>query len=154
MGSASGGQGLLLALDHVGLAVPDLEAAIDFQTDVLGLVLTHREDNAEQGVAEAMLEPAAAGRAGRVQLLSPLKPDSALARFLDRSGPGMHHLAYQVDNVEHAAAVFRQRGLRLIYDSARPGTKGSLINFIHPKDAGGVLIELVQLPEIPRKDRT
>jgi methylmalonyl-CoA/ethylmalonyl-CoA epimerase len=154
MGSASGDEGLLLAIDHVGLAVTDLDAAIGFHTEVLGLALTHREVNLEQGVAEAMLEPAEARPAARIQLLAPLEPDSSLARFLDRSGPGMHHIAYQVLNVETAAAIFRRKGLWLLYDFARPGTKGSLINFIHPQDTGGVLIELVELPEIPRKDRT
>lgn len=135
----------LLGVDHVGLAVPDLEAAIVFHTEVLGLVLVHREENLDQGVAEAMLAaPGASEGETQVQLLAPLGPDSALSRFLDRAGPGLQQLAYRVRDVEEASAVLRRRGLRLLYDAARVGTRGSLINFVHPKDTGGVLIELVE----------
>ena len=140
----------LVAIDHVGLAVWDLEAAITFQTDIFGLVLLHRESNLDQGVAEAML--AVAGPDGepvpgtQVQLLAPLSGDSPLVRFLDRSGPGLQQLAYRVTDVAAASDVLRLRGLRLLYDAARVGTRGSLINFVHPKDAGGVLIELVESP--------
>jgi methylmalonyl-CoA/ethylmalonyl-CoA epimerase len=137
----------LLAVDHVGLAVADLEAAIAFHTEVLGLVVVHREQNREQGVAEAMLAPAHGPETGaQVQLMAPLDDGSALHRFLSRSGPGLQQLAFRVADVEAAAAVLRGRGLRLLYDSARPGTRGSLINFVHPKDTGGVLIELVEPP--------
>jgi methylmalonyl-CoA/ethylmalonyl-CoA epimerase len=148
---------LLLRLDHVGLAVPDLEAAIAFHTEVLGLELRHRETNPEQGVAEAMLAPVGVDdAAAQIQLLAPLTPDSAIARFLDRSGPGLQQLAFEVRDVADAAAQLRRRGLRLLYDSAKPGTSGSLINFVHPKDTGGVLIELVQVagrPEAPSRGR-
>jgi methylmalonyl-CoA/ethylmalonyl-CoA epimerase len=155
MSSAPGGEWILLAIDHVGLAVGDLEAAILFHTRVLGLELRHREDNLDQGVAEAILAPVGAGsQATRVQLVAPLTPESPLARFLDHSRAGMHHLAYLVTNVEWAAADYRRKGLRLLYDSARPGTNGSLINFVHPGDTGGVLIELVEVPDRPREDRT
>jgi methylmalonyl-CoA/ethylmalonyl-CoA epimerase len=137
---------LLLAVDHVGLAVPDLDAAIAFHTEVLGLELLHREVNEEQGVAEAMLAPAGtAAHDTQVQLLAPLNEKSPLSAFLDRSGPGLQQLAYRVADVEHAAAELRRRGLRLLYDSAKPGTRGSRINFVHPKDTGGVLIELVEV---------
>jgi methylmalonyl-CoA/ethylmalonyl-CoA epimerase len=149
---------LILGVDHVGVAVPDLEAAVAFYTGVLGLRELHREENPDQGVAEVML--AGTGRLGQddgpptqVQLLAPLSADSPLHRFLSRSGPGLQHLAYQVDDVAHATEVFRGKGLRLLYDSARPGTRGSRINFIHPKDTGGVLIELVELV-VPRNHRT
>ena len=135
--------GLLTAVDHVGIAVPDLDAAIAFYTDVLGLVLTHREDNVGQGVAEAMLATTGAGGT-QIQLLAPLGPDTTIGRFLERSGPGLQQIAYQVDDIESVTTSLRQRGLRLIYDSARPGTKGSRVNFIHPRETGGVLIELVQ----------
>jgi methylmalonyl-CoA/ethylmalonyl-CoA epimerase len=133
----------LTEIDHVGVAVSDLEAAIAFHRDVLGLTLQHREDNPGQGVAEAMLtahdgQPA-------VQLVAPLTPDSAVARFLDRRGPGLHHLAYRVPDLASASAVFRRRGLRLLYDLPRAGTRASLINFIHPKSTGGILIELVEV---------
>lgn len=137
----------LLAVDHVGLAVVDLDAAITFHTEVLGLVLVHREENSEQGVVEAMLTVGDPGGNGaQVQLLAPSGDNSPLRRFLDRSGPGLQQLAYRVADVEAASAVLRRRGLRLLYDSARVGTRGSLINFIHPKDTGGVLIELVETP--------
>ena len=132
----------LTAIDHVGVAVPDLDKAIAFYRDVLGLDLVHEETNEEQGVREAML---AVGDSGScVQLLAPLSPDSVIARFLDRNGPGLQQVAYRVADVEATAAALRDRGLRLLYDEPRRGTAGSRVNFIHPKDAGGVLVELVQ----------
>ena len=134
----------LLAIDHVGLAVPDLDAAIAFHTDVLGLVLLHREENVGADVAEAMLGPTADGGGAQVQLLAPLSPESPIARFLERSGPGLQQLAYRVADVDEASLVLRSRGLRLLYDAARNGTRGSRINFVHPADAGGVLVELVE----------
>jgi len=134
----------VVALDHVGIAVPDLDAAILFHTEVLGLVLVHREVNEEQGVAEAMLAPAGApAGAAEVQLLAPLDDGSAIATFLDRSGPGLQQLAYRVLDVDAACDELRTRGVRLLYDRPRAGTRGSRINFIHPRDAGGVLVELV-----------
>jgi methylmalonyl-CoA/ethylmalonyl-CoA epimerase len=139
--------GLLSALDHVGLAVSDLQAAIDFHTHVLGLELRHREDNTDQGVAEAMLAPADSDEAvTQIQLVAALTEDSPIARFISRSGPGLQHVAYRVRDVEAVAAELRRQGLRLLYDSAKPGTRGSRINFVHPKDAGGVLVELVEMP--------
>ena len=135
----------VVAVDHVGIAVPDLDAAIRFHTEVLGLVLVHREVNERQGVAEAMLA-APGGPAGgaEVQLLAPLHEASAIARFLDRSGPGLQQLAYRVTDVDAACAALRSRGVRLLYDRPEAGTRGSRINFVHPKDAGGVLVELVE----------
>jgi methylmalonyl-CoA/ethylmalonyl-CoA epimerase len=140
----------LLGIDHIGLAVADIEAAIAFHTTVLGLRLEHREDNSEQGVREAML--VAGDRPGtltRLQLIAPLTdsgtgPASSVARFLTRRGPGLHHLAYRVADLRAASAVLPRHGYRLLYDAPRGGTRGSLINFIDPKDAGGVLIELVE----------
>jgi len=104
--------------------------------------LAHEEVNEEQGVREAMM---AVGDSGScVQLLAPLSPTSAIAKFLDRSGPGLQQVAYRVRDVEAVSATLRERGLRLLYDAPRRGTAGSRINFVHPKDAGGVLVELVQ----------
>lgn len=141
----------VLGVDHVGIAVADLDAAIRWHTDVLGLELRHREDNPEQDVAEAMLAPPGSTEAGaQIQLLAPLSPQSPIARFLDRSGPGLQQLAYRVADVEATANVLRGKGLRLLYDAPRRGTGGSMINFIHPRDTGGVLIELVQPPGHPR----
>jgi methylmalonyl-CoA/ethylmalonyl-CoA epimerase len=134
----------LVGIDHVGIAVPDLDAAIAFHTGVLGLEVVHREENREQGVAEAMLAARGATGGTRLQLLAPLTEQSTIARFLERSGPGLQQLAYRVEDIDHATSVLRVKGLRLLYDSARAGTEGSLINFVHPKDTGGVLIELVQ----------
>jgi methylmalonyl-CoA/ethylmalonyl-CoA epimerase len=141
-----GGVPGVVAVDHVGIAVPDLDAAIRLHTEVLGLVCVHREVNEAQGVVEAMLAaPGAPEGAAQVQLLAPVDPSSAIARFLDRSGPGLQQLAYRVLDVERAASELRARGLRLLYDRPRPGTRGSRINFVHPKDAGGVLVELVEV---------
>jgi methylmalonyl-CoA/ethylmalonyl-CoA epimerase len=138
-------------IDHVGIAVPDLDEAIAFYARTFDLRAVHREENEEQGVAEAMLQVSADPDASMIQLLAPLRPDSAIGRFLDRSGPGVQQVAYTVDDVEAAAATLRDRGLRVLYDRPRRGTAGSLVNFVHPKDAGGVLIELVQpAPDRPK----
>ena len=136
---------LFLAIDHVGVAVPDLDAALDFYRDTYGMTVLHEETNAEQGVREAMVGIGAASRGAAVlQLLAPLHEDSTIARFLDRSGPGLQQLALRVTDVDEASAALRARGLRLLYDEPRRGTAGSRINFVHPKDAGGVLVELVE----------
>jgi methylmalonyl-CoA/ethylmalonyl-CoA epimerase len=134
--------GLFTAIDHVGVAVPDYDAAIAFYRDAFGLRVVHEEVNEEQGVREAML--AVGDGDTRVQLLAPLTPESAIARFLDRSGPGLQQVAYRVADVEAVSAALQGRGLRLLYDRPRRGTAGSRINFVHPKDAGGVLVELVE----------
>jgi methylmalonyl-CoA/ethylmalonyl-CoA epimerase len=137
---------LFTAIDHVGIAVPDLDEAMAFYRDTFGMETVHEETNEEQGVREAMVavgdpnDPAGSC----IQLLAPLSPESTIAKFLDRSGPGMQQLAYRVDDVEAVADVLRQRGVRLLYDAPRRGTSGSRVNFVHPKDAGGVLIELVE----------
>ena len=133
---------LFSKIDHVGIAVPDLDAAIAFYRDLLGIESVHEEVNVEQGVREAML--VVGDGTSRIQLLAPLRPDSAIGRFLDKSGPGIQQLAYTVDDVEAVSAVLRERGLRLLYDAPRRGTANSRINFIHPKDAGGVLVEIVE----------
>ena len=133
----------IAAIDHVGIAVPDLEVAIAFHTGVLGGVMVHRERNEEQGVEEAMI---AFGSGAQVQLLAALSDESTIARFLDRNGPGLQQLAYRVADVRAAADAARAAGIRTLYDEPRRGTGGSSINFLHPKDAGGVLVELVQPP--------
>jgi methylmalonyl-CoA/ethylmalonyl-CoA epimerase len=143
--------GLLRAVDHVGVAVADLDAAIAFHTQVLGLVLVHREENRDADVAEAMLAVPGAEHGTQVQLLAALTPESPIARFLDRSGPGLQQLAYEVSDVRRAAERLRERGLRLLYDVPRPGTRGSLVNFVHPHDTGGVLVELVEPAPHPHR---
>jgi methylmalonyl-CoA/ethylmalonyl-CoA epimerase len=133
---------LFTAIDHVGIAVPDLDEAITFYRDTFGMRLAHQEVNEEQGVREAMM---AVGDSGScIQLLAPLSEESTIAKFLDRSGPGIQQMAYRVNDVEQVSAILRERGLRLLYDAPRRGTSDSRINFIHPKDAGGVLVELVE----------
>jgi methylmalonyl-CoA/ethylmalonyl-CoA epimerase len=128
-------------IDHVGIAVPDLDEAIAFYKRAFGLKVVHEEVNEEQGVREAML---AIGDS-YLQLLAPLTPESTIGKFLDRSGPGIQQMAFAVDDVEAAAADLRAAGVRVLYDQAKVGTGGSLVNFCHPKDCGGVLVELVQV---------
>jgi len=129
-------------IDHVGIAVADMDAALRFYRETFGFVCVHDETNEEQGVREALL--AVGGGETRLQLLSPLRPDSAIAKFLERAGPGVQQVAYTVADVAAASADLRAKGLRLLYDEPRLGTAGSRINFVHPKDAGGVLVELVE----------
>ena len=133
---------MLLTIDHVGIACRNLDAAIERYVSVFGLSVVSRETNTEQGVREAMV---AVGDSGScIQLLAPLNDESTIAKFLDRSGPGLQQLAYRVTDVDAVCAVLRERGVRLLYDAPRRGTANSRINFVHPKDAGGVLVELVE----------
>ena len=132
---------LFTAIDHVGVAVSDLDEAIAFYRDTFGMALVHTETNTEQGIREAMMD---AGGGSCVQLLAPLTPDSTIATFLDRKGPGVQQVAYRVADIEAVSAVLRERGMRLLYDSPKRGTSNSRVNFVHPKDAGGVLVELVE----------
>jgi methylmalonyl-CoA/ethylmalonyl-CoA epimerase len=136
---------LFRRIDHVGIAVPDLDEAIAFYRETFGVVAVHEETNSEQGVREAML--AVGNGETKIQLLAPLSPDSTIARFLERSGPGVQQVAYTVEDIEAVSVALRGRGLRLLYDEPRRGTSDSRVNFIHPKDAGGVLIELVEPAE-------
>jgi methylmalonyl-CoA/ethylmalonyl-CoA epimerase len=136
----------LLGLDHVGVAVSDLDAAIAFYRDLLGFQVVHREDNLDQQVSEVMLS-SGDGVVGRnqLQLLLPFAENSVLQRFLvRRGGGGLHHVAYAVSDVRSASKILRQCGVRVLYDAPRAGTRGSQINFVHPRDAGGVLLELVE----------
>jgi methylmalonyl-CoA/ethylmalonyl-CoA epimerase len=131
-----------LRIDHIGIAVRDLDAALAFYRETFGLVSVHEETNVEQGVREAML--AVGDGPTQLQLLAPLADDSPLAAFLDRRGPGVQQVAYTVEDVDAASAALRKRGLRLLYDEPHRGTGGRRINFVHPKDAGGVLVELIE----------
>jgi methylmalonyl-CoA/ethylmalonyl-CoA epimerase len=133
---------LFVAIDHVGIAVPDLDEAIAFYRDTFGMQVLHEETNEEQGVREAMVGVGDSGSC--IQLLAPLGPESTIAKFLDRNGPGMQQLAYRVTDVEEVSRILRERGVRTLYDAPRRGTSDSRINFLHPKDAGGVLVELVE----------
>jgi methylmalonyl-CoA/ethylmalonyl-CoA epimerase len=136
---------LVTAIDHVGIAVPDFDVAVEFYRVTFGLELFHEEVNDEQGVHEGMLRaPGEDGTGAAVQLLAPLGPTSPIAKFLDRNGPGLQQLAYRVTNIEAAMVALRAAGVRLLYDTPRRGTAGSRINFVHPQNAGGVLVELVE----------
>lgn len=129
-------------IDHIGLAVRDLDSAIAFYERTFGMHLVHEEVNEEQGVREAML---AVGDSGScIQLLAPLSEDSAIGRFLARNGEGIQQVAYGVDDIDAISQHLRDAGLRLLYDTPKRGTANSRVNFVHPKDAGGVLIELVE----------
>ena len=129
-------------IDHVGIAVADLDAAIALYESAYGMRCVHTEVNTEQGVREAMLEVGDSG--SYVQLLQPLSPDTTIGKFLDRSGPGIQQMAYRVDDLDEVSDHLRSQGMRLLYDAPRNGTAGSRVNFIHPKSSGGVLVELVE----------
>jgi methylmalonyl-CoA/ethylmalonyl-CoA epimerase len=131
-------------VDHVGIAVPDLDEAIAFYRDALGLEVTHVETNEDQGVREAMLRAPGDDATSAVQLLAPLGPDTTIGKFLATKGPGVQQVALRVTDVEAAADALRAKGLRVLFDTPRHGTANSRTNFVHPKDTGGVLIELVE----------
>ncbi len=129
-------------IDHVGIAVRDLDAAKEFYAKSLGLRSVHEEVNEEQGVREAML---AVGDSGScIQLLAPLTDDSPIGKFLARSGEGIQQMAYTVTDMDALCDHLREVGVRVLYDVPKRGTANSRVNFVHPKDAGGVLIELVE----------
>jgi len=131
---------LLTRLDHVGIACRDLDAAIGRYQATFGLEVVSLEVNEEQGVREAMLGIGDSC----LQLLAPLRPDSAIGKFLERNGEGIQQVAFRVTDVEVAAQRLRDAGLRLLYDVPKRGTSDSRVNFVHPKDCGGVLVELVE----------
>ncbi len=135
---------LFTTIDHVGIAVPDLDEALAFYAQAFGVHSVHEEVNEEQGVREAMLRAPGDGEGAAVQLLAPLTAESTIARFLDRSGPGLHQLAYRVNDLEAASAALREAGVRLLYEAPRRGTAGSRVNFVQHRDTGGVLVELVE----------
>lgn len=141
--SVAGTESLFTRIDHVGVAVADLDEAKEFYARTYGMTVAHEETNEEQGVREAMLSVTGTGPP-YVQLLAPLSPESTIAKFLDRSGPGVQQLAYGVNDIDEVCATLRERGVRLLYPEPKRGTSNSRINFIHPKDAGGILVELVE----------
>lgn len=138
----------VIGVDHVGIAVADLDEAIAWYGSMFGLVATHTETNEEQGVREAMLSAPGDGGAA-IQLLAPLRPDSPIGRFLDRNGPGIQQMAYRVADLDATCVALRAKGVRLLYDAPRRGTANSRINFVHPRDAGWVLVELVEPAAAP-----
>jgi methylmalonyl-CoA/ethylmalonyl-CoA epimerase len=140
---------LFVCIDHVGLAVPNLDEAIKFHIDVMGWRLLHREKNEEQGVEEAMLGTGTQGAENaQIQLLAPLSENSAVGKFIAKNGGrgGIQHIAYRVADMDAVDATLRERGVALLYPAPKVGTGGARINFVHPKSSGGVLLELTQPP--------
>ena len=133
------------SLDHVGVAVADLDAAIAIHRDTYGMPLVHRETVLSQGVEAALLDVGTS----HVELLAPLAADTPVGRFLAKRGPGLHHVAYRVDDVAAALEELRAAGLRLIDEAPRTGIRGSQVAFLHPSASGGVLTELVQPAVVP-----
>ena len=133
---------MILDIDHVGVAVDDLEASVESYRRTLGVEPTHRERVVDQGVDEVLF----AVGTSFIQLLGALGVDTPVGRFLATKGPGVHHVAYRVDDVVAALSRLRSEGVRLVDEVPRRGSRDTLIAFVHPKDMGGVLVELVQAP--------
>ena len=131
---------MLSAIDHVGVAVPSIESALAFYREALQMELVHRETIVEQGVEAALLDVGDS----HVELIEPLSPDTAVGRFLQTRGAGLHHVAYRVASVEEALSECAAAGIRLIDEQPRPGIRGSRVAFLHPASTGGVLTEIVQ----------
>jgi methylmalonyl-CoA/ethylmalonyl-CoA epimerase len=127
-------------IDHVGVAVEDLEGAIKLYEDTLGMRLAHRETVDSQGVEAVLLDVGE----GHVELLRPLAPDTAVGKFLDKRGPGLHHVAYAVEDIDAALAELSDAGVQLIDSEARVGIRGSRVAFLHPRGTGSVLTEIVE----------
>ncbi len=130
-------------IDHIGVAVEDLDESIAVYRDRLGMRVQHRETVEEFGVEAVLLEIGGA----HVELLTPTKPDSGVAKFLERKGPGMHHVAYRTDDIDGVLGQMRDAGMRLIDEEPRTGIRNSRVAFVHPKSTGGVLTEIVQPAE-------
>src|ERR671938_2196985 len=139
-----------MKIEHIGIATPKIEDALAFWRDALGLEVVHFEEVAEQGVRVAMLpvgEP-------RIELLEPTGPDSPVAKFLEKRGPGIHHVAVRVADIRAALARLKAEGARLIDEEPRVGAGGCLVAFVHPAASGGVLLELVQPTDEPAGQTT
>lgn len=134
---------MLTQIDHVGIAVSDLGEAVERYRRTFGIEPVHRERMDDQGVEEVLF---AVGESF-VQLLGALGPDTPVGRFLGKRGPGVHHVGYRVASVADALEHLRAEGIGLIDEAPRPGSRGTTIAFVHPKDTGGVLVELVEAPE-------
>jgi methylmalonyl-CoA epimerase len=131
---------MLDRIDHVGVAVDDLDAAIQLHEGALGMPLVHRETVEEQGVEAVLFDVGE----GHIELLSPLGEDTPVGKFLARKGPGLHHVAYAVTDIEAALAALADRGIELIDSTPRTGIRQSRVAFLHPRSTGGVLTEIVQ----------
>jgi methylmalonyl-CoA/ethylmalonyl-CoA epimerase len=127
-------------IDHIGVAVEQLDAALELYRDNLELELAHREVVDEQGVEAVLLDVGE----NHVELLAPLSPDTPVGRFLAKNGPGLHHVAYQVDDIDGALGTLKAAGLKLIDEQPRTGIRGSRVAFLHPRSTAGVLTEIVE----------
>jgi methylmalonyl-CoA epimerase len=134
---------MLSAIDHVGLAVEDIDAALAIYRDQLGMPLVHRETVTEQGVDAALLDVGDS----HVELVAPLGADTPVGKFLARKGPGLHHVAYRVESVQATLDACAAAGMRLIDEQPRIGIRNSRVAFLHPASTGGVLTEIVQPAE-------
>ena len=135
-------ESLLTEIDHVAIVVHDLDAAIAWYEDVLGATLEHREVVESDGVAEALLRVADS----YIQLLTPTRDDSPVAKYLEKKGEGLHHVGYRVANCAQALDAVKASGGRVIDNEPRPGSRGTIVAFVHPKTSFGTLIELVEDP--------
>jgi methylmalonyl-CoA epimerase len=134
---------MLSAIDHVGVAVEDIDAALPFYRDVLKMPLVHRETVEEQGVHAALLDVGD----GHIELVAPVGPETGVAKFLARRGAGLHHVAYRVEDIEATLGELTGAGVRLIDERPRTGIRDSRVAFVHPGSTGGVLVEIVQPAE-------
>jgi methylmalonyl-CoA epimerase len=131
-------------VDHIGVAVEDLDASLELYERDYGMTLVHRETVAEQGVEAVLLDVGE----NHIELLAPTGPDTPVGKFIAKKGPGMHHVAYQVDDIEATLAALKEAGLKLIDETPRIGIRNSRVAFLHPKTAGGLLTEIVQPAEV------
>jgi methylmalonyl-CoA/ethylmalonyl-CoA epimerase len=134
---------MLDRIDHIGVAVDDLDTALKLYAELLGMPVVHRETVTEQGVDAVLLDVGE----NHVELLAPLGPDTPVGRFLTKKGPGLHHVAYQVTDIEATLSALKAAGTRLIDETPRVGIRGSRVAFVHPASTGGVLTEIVQPAE-------
>ena len=134
---------MLSRIDHIGVAVEDLDAALELYADVLKMPVVHRETVTEQGVEAVLLDVGE----NHVELLAPLGPDTPVGKFLAKKGSGLHHVAYQVADIEATLAALKDAGTRLIDEMPRVGIRNSRVAFVHPASTGGVLTEIVQPAE-------
>jgi methylmalonyl-CoA/ethylmalonyl-CoA epimerase len=126
---------------HIGIGVADTELASQFYTEKLGLPLNHRETLGELKISFIPLG------ATNLELVQSTTPEGVMSKFIDKRGEGMHHIAYEVENIEEALAELKEKGVRLIDEKPRPGAHGALVAFIHPKETNGVLTELCEYPQ-------
>ena len=131
---------MLTLIDHIGVAVEDIDAALPYYLDVLKVPLVHRETVADQGVEAALLDVGD----GHVELIAPLGPETGVAKYLAKRGPGLHHVAYRVEDIDAVLGSLAAAGVRLIDERPRIGIRGSRVAFLHPASSGGVLTEIVE----------